>query len=235
MSQQLRVNLIPEGRKSWSDLLGYFEERFDKAVPRSQIATVAGQVMDDFVYRHVWRFRRGYDVITLEAGRGVYQMPADFSDLDGIPSITGRGSLVFVDATAIRAKESHNVGRRRPEVATWVGEASFRVWPIPDATYELGVDYLRRVSTVAEDSEDVYPPFPIEFMSILERGVEEKLRMDDDRWDAATTQSGRTYEERIRRRLFMETKGTVRRMGAGHTVDRKTHHQNVRREGYYGA
>jgi hypothetical protein len=212
MPEHLSVNLVGN-LPGWTygELIDYFSSRFDDE--RSHVELVIKQVVNEIMARHPWKWLASTDTVTTEAG--VQTSALDFN-------LLGMDTEYMVDASNAQLVKHRSVSQLRrwqaergnltgrPTHFAYMGDSQVLWFPTPDAAYTFSYDFTKFESDQIDD--DSVPPLPRHFQHVLVTGVEEILRMDDDRMDGATNLARRKFEKQILDMIWREESGEQVRM-----------------------
>jgi hypothetical protein len=207
MPNQVTVQLTPVlAGFTYGELKTYFASRFD--CDNSHIATIIKGVINEMISRHDWKWLHATSTITTIAGQATYSVEPDTQYVDGDMSIPANGAVVFSrDLYEVRRQIAMSVDESNmPRMFARDQDGSVLFHPTPDTVYTVIYDYTKVVSDDAtQDSE--YPPVPRHMQHVLISGIEEKLRMDDDRFDSATTLARGNFERQLLNAIWRESAG----------------------------
>jgi hypothetical protein len=212
MPEKLTIKLtpIPPGW-NYGEIVAYFNNRFDEDSPNVRL--IIKQVLNEIMARHDWKWLHQADVITTQANLAEYPLAADCMQIDTeymtIESVTQRVEkrpLSYV--RRCQAKRGSMVGT--PEIFADTGNNNVIFFPTPGEVLEIVYDYTKHATDTIED--DLVPPIPRHFQHVLFSGVEEIMRMDDDRIDGATNLARRKLEKQILDMIWREEQGEMHRM-----------------------
>lgn len=194
---QVTVNLTPNAMGwTYGEIITYFAYRFDEDY--EHVRNVVKSVLSEIICRHPWKWLRQTATITTVGGLAQYPISADAITLDGEMTIPALRQVVKrVDLTRLRqiqADRGDGVGV--PDYFAVLDETNVVFSQTPDTEYEILYQYTMTPDVDVSD-DDALPPIPRAFQHILQTGMEETMRMDDDRIDAATTLARRKFEMQL--------------------------------------
>ncbi|TDI52490.1 MAG: hypothetical protein E2O95_04195 [Acidobacteria bacterium] len=210
MPEQLSVNLTPL-LPGWTygEIVEYFAERFDDEKPH--IRTMIKQVLNEIVARWDWKWLHASSVVTTESGVSSSPLEADLLQLDTeIMVIVGssRRSIYKRPLGFIRdCQAGQGAGSGTPQYFADTGDGNVEWWPTPSSEFQILYDYTKYVSDDIND--DSVPPIPRHWQHVLISGVEEIMRMDDDREDGATNLARRKFEKQLLDMIWREESGEL--------------------------
>jgi len=191
---------------TYGEIADYFAARFDEDNPHIEL--ILKQVINEIMARHPWKWLHDTSTVTTEANVETSSLEADMLSLD---------AEYMVDATNARLVKHRSISQIRrwqaergtlvgePDAFAYTGDGQVVWFPTPDGAYTYSYDYTKYQSDHI-DSDGV-PPLPRHFQHVLISGVEEIMRMDDDRLDGATNLARRKFEKQLLDMVWREESG----------------------------
>lgn len=214
MSTHLRVELGPlVAARTYGAIIDHFERRFDDCGEeyRAKVLTIIRDIVLEIASRYDWKWLHGDDTVVTQQGLAEYSLNGNVAWIEaGVMTISGQGVVRRRPLGFVRRCQGDSEGQGQPRYFAMTGRQSVVFWPTPDSAYTLLYDYRRQFADEFLESDT--PPMPVSDTFVLNQGVEEQLRRDENRFDPASRLAASRFESGIDQLIFNEECGENRQM-----------------------
>lgn len=151
---------------------------------------------------HIWSFLNQKSMFLLEAGKSTYELPADFSGVNGDLTLTnGKSRIPVVAETHLRQIAVSDAATGDPQYAavrpkTTKGQSHQRwevlLYPTPDASVSVEYRYTVAAADLGDDN-----PFPLGGVAHAETVLASCLAVAEDRESPDSTKARQLFNQRL--------------------------------------